>query len=183
MTGASGGRLKYYKCANKLKASASCVESKAHRQEYLETAVLEYLGQYADPNIARELLEAQEQEVDTRAEGELTTVSARLAQLERAFLNDLDRVDREVMTEAEYVKRQEVRRGEQEELQARKGLLETAVAAQRDMEAQVAAVPVKVGSFLEEFRNMDARQAKAVLQGIISAAHIFADGKIELEFR
>ncbi len=183
MTGASGGRLKYYKCANKLKASAHCAEAKAHRQEYLETAVVEYLGQYADPDLARELLEAQELEVDTRAEGELTTVSARLAHLEKAFLNDLDRVDREVMTEAEYLKRQEVRRGELGGLQARKIDLDAAIAAQRDLEVQVVAVPVKVGSFLEEFRDMDARQAKAVLQSIISAAHIFADGRIELEFR
>ena len=74
--------------------------------------------------------------MDTRPEGELTTVSARLAYLEQAFLNDLDRVDREVMTEAEYLKRQEVRRGEQEGLQVRKMELESAIAAQRDMEVQ-----------------------------------------------
>jgi hypothetical protein len=27
------------------------------------------------------------------------------------------------------------------------------------------------------------RQAKAILQGIIKAAHVFNDGRIELEFR
>jgi len=128
-------------------------------------------------------LEAQELEVDTRAEEELTTVSARLAHLEQAFLNDLDRVDREVMTEAEYLKRQEVRRGEQEGLQARKIELESAIAAQRDMEVQVAAVPIKVQTFLEDFQEMDVREAKAILQGIIKAAHVFSDGRIELEFR
>ena len=154
-----------------------------HRQERLETAVLTFLGQYADPDIARKLLEAQELEVDTRAEEELTTVSARLAHLEQAFLNDLDRVDREVMTEAEYLKRQEVRRGEQEGLQARKIELESAIAAHRDMEVQVAAVPIKVQTFLEDFQEMDVREAKPILQGIIKAAHVFSDGRIELEFR
>ena len=49
--------------------------------------------------------------------------------------------------------------------------------------AQVAAVPVKVRSFLEDFQGMDARQAKPILQGIIKAAHVFTDGRIELEFR
>ena len=71
-----------------------------------------------------ELLEAQGQETDNRDEAELTRVNTRLAELERGFLNDLDRVDREIMTEAEYLKRQEVRRREQEELQHRKAELE-----------------------------------------------------------
>ena len=61
--------------------------------------------------------------------------------------------------------------------------LDTAIAAQRNMEAQTQAVPVKVRSFLEDFQGMDVRQAKAILQGIIKAAHVFNDGRIELEFR
>ena len=51
------------------------------------------------------------------------------------------------------------------------------------MEAQCAAVPVKVRTFLEDFQEMDVRQAKAILQGIIKAAHVSNDGRIELEFR
>ena len=61
--------------------------------------------------------------------------------------------------------------------------MEARVAAHRDMEVQVAAVPVRVRSFLEDFQGMDIRRAKAILQGIIKAAHIFSDGRIELEFR
>ena len=87
------------------------------------------------------------------------------------------------MTEAEYIKRQQVRRQEQEGLQPRKAELEAAVAAQKDIEAQAAAVPVKVRSFMEDFRDMEVPQAKAVLQSIIKAAHVFKDGRIELEFR
>ncbi len=51
------------------------------------------------------------------------------------------------------------------------------------MEIQVAAVPVRVQTFLEDFQGMDVQKAKAVLQGIIKAAHVFSDGRIELEFR
>ena len=87
------------------------------------------------------------------------------------------------MNEAEYLKRQDVRRQEQEGLQASKAELETTVAVQRDMAAQTEAVPVKVRSFLEDFQGMEVRQAKAILQGIIKAAHVFNDGRIELEFR
>jgi hypothetical protein len=68
-------------------------------------------------------------------------------------------------------------------LQPRKAELEASVAAQKDMETQAAAVPVKVRSFMEDFRDMEVPQAKAILQGIIKAAHVFKDGRIELEFR
>ena len=103
--------------------------------------------------------------------------------MEQGFLNDLDRVDRGIMTESEYIKRQENRRSEQEELQPRKVDLEAAIAAQRDMESQVASVPVKVGTFLADFQDIDVGQAKAILQGIIRAAHVYNDGRIEMEFR
>jgi DNA invertase Pin-like site-specific DNA recombinase len=184
MQGYSKGKdYKYYRCSWYAKARDFCAEARSHRQKSLEDAVLEHLSQYSDPEMVMELLEAQGQETDNRDEAELTRVITRLAELERGFLNDLDRVDRAVMTEAEYLKRQEVRRREQEELQPRKAELEAAVAAQKDIEAQAAAVPVKVRSFMEDFRDMEVPQAKAVLQSIIKAAHVFKDGRIELEFR
>ena len=185
MSGASKGpkAYKYYVCCNKKMAKALCEEGGSHRKEALEEAILDHLGQYSDPELVRELLEGQGQELDTRCEAELAMVSKRLSELEQGFLNDLDRVDRGIMTEPEYLKRQEIRRQEQGGLLARKAALEASVAAQRDLEAQTAAVPVKVRSFLEDFQDMDVRQAKAILQGIIKAAHIFNDGRIELEFR
>ena len=149
----------------------------------LEDAILEHLGQYSDPKRVRELLKADGEELDGRDEAELARATARLADLEQAFLNDLDRVDRAIMNEAEYVKRQEVRRQEQEDLQSSKAELEAKLAAQRDLAAQAASVPVKVGSFLQDFKGMDVRQAKALLQGILKAAHVYKDGRIELEFR
>ena len=183
MSGASKGKHRYYLCSGRQMSSALCTEGKNHRQDALEEAILGHLGQYSDPDVVRQLLEAQGQECDHQAEQELARANKRLVELEQAFLNDLDRVDRGIMTEPEYLKRQEVRRREQEELQALKVDLEAAVAAQRDMEAQTAAVPVKVRSFLEDFQEMDVRQAKSILQGIIRAAHVWNDGRIDLEFR
>ena len=139
--------------------------------------------QYSDPETVRQLLEANSQEIDHRAAQELYTVGKRLGELERAFLNDLDRVDRKIMTEAEYVKRQEVRREEQEILRSRKVDLETAVANQRDLKAQTEVLPIMVRTFFEDFQQMDVRLAKATLQGIIKAAHITNDGTVEIEFR
>ncbi len=184
MTGYKKGKdYRYYRCSWYAKARDFCADARSHRQKSLEDAVLEHLSQYSDPEMVMELLNAQGQETDNRDEAELTKVNTRLAELERGFLNDLDRVDRAVMTEAEYIKRQEIRRQEQEELQPRKAELEASVAAQKDMEAQAAAVPAKIRSFLEDFRDMEVPQAKAFLQNIVKAAHVFKDGRIELQFR
>jgi len=176
MQGYSKGKdYRYYRCSWYAKARDFCPEGKHHRQRSLEDAILEHLGQYSDPEAVMGLLEQQAQETDVKDEAELTRITARLGELELGFLNDLDRVDRAVMTEAEYLKRQKIRRQEQEELQPRKAELEASVAAQKDMEAQAAAVPVKVRSFMDDFRDMEVLQAKA--------AHVFKDGRIELEFR
>ena len=144
---------------------------------------MEHLGQYSDPEAVMGLLEQQGQETDVRDEAELARVTARLAELEQGFLNDVERLDRGILSEPEYIKRRDARREEQEGLQPRKDELEASVAAQRDIASQAAAVPVKVRSFLEDFRDMELPQAKAVLQSIIKAAHVFKDGRIELEFR
>ena len=160
-----------------------CPNGRNHPKEALEITVLEWLGQYADPDLAREMLKAQEVETDNRAEGELATATARLVQLEQAFLNDLDRVDRGKMTEAEYLIRQESRRTEQGQLHSRKAYLEELITTRRNLEAQATTVPLKVGRFLEEFSDLEVPQAKAILQGIIQAAHVFSDRRIELEFR
>jgi hypothetical protein len=40
-----------------------------------------------------------------------------------------------------------------------------------------------VRSFLKDFQSLDTRRAKALLQVILSAAHVHKNGRIELEFR
>lgn len=178
-----GKRSAEYYCRNHKRAKVLCPYNNGHMSHKLEATVLEFLGRYDDPAQVRELLQVQDTQADTRQEQELARVTTRLKELETGMLNDLDRLDRNIITEAEYTKRAEVRRLEQAALQARKGELEASIAAQRDREAQAKAVPVKVRSFLEDFQGMEVTRAKAVLQTILKAAHVWKDGRIEVEFR
>ncbi len=174
----------YYVCSNRMyRAKAWCETPNRHRLELLEAAVLEFLGQYEDPEKVRELLQAQDTATESRHEQELAQVTDRLKELESGMLNDLDRLDRKIITEGEYTKRAEVRRQEQTELAPRREALEAAIAAQRDRETQAKTVPVRVKSFLEDMKGMDVVKAKAVLQTIVKAARIWKDGRIEVEFR
>lgn len=172
-----------YYCRNHKSAKALCPYHNGHASHRLEAAVLDFLGQYDDPDRVRELLLVQDAEADTRQEQELAGATARLRELETGMLNDLDRLDREIITESEYTKRAEVRRQEQAVLEVRKVELQAAVQEQHDRESQTQSVPVKVRSFLEDFQGMDVVKAKAILQTIVKAAHVWKDGKIELEFR
>jgi len=141
------------------------------------------LGEYTDAEAVRRLVGTQAEAIDASAEIELKRVSARLTEIEQGFLNDLERVDREIMTEAEYLKRQELRREERKGLEDRKAELESTVATQRDVKLQCQTVPAKIRSFLEEYPTIDVRLAKARLQGILKAVHVYRDGSTELEFR
>lgn len=44
-------------------------------------------------------------------------------------------------------------------------------------------VPKAIKSFMEAFKDIDRRQQKVQLQTILKSAHIYKDGRIELEFR
>jgi len=50
-------------------------------------------------------------------------------------------------------------------------------------EALIEKVPKAIKSFEEASQNLELRQQKAQLQIILKAAHVYKDGKIELEFR
>ena len=175
--------LSYYTCTVRGRTPELCPEWRNNRREALEDALLERLGQYSDPEAVMDLLERQGQETDVRDEAELARVTARLAELEKGFLNDLERLDRGILSEPEYLKRRDVRREEQMELQPRRTALEASVATQKDIASQAASVPVRVRAFLEDFRNMEVPQAKVILQSIVKSAHVYNDGRVELEFR
>ena len=68
-------------------------------------------------------------------------------------------------------------------MEDRKAELESAVAAQKEVEAHSQTVLNKIQSFFKDFQEMDVIQAKALLQGIVKTAHVYNDGRIELEFR
>ena len=44
-------------------------------------------------------------------------------------------------------------------------------------------LPGRIGSFVEDFQDLDVRRRKAHLQTILRAAHVYRDGRLELEFR
>ena len=172
-----------YYCRNHKSANALCPYSNGHVAHKLEAAVLDYLGMYDDPDKVRELLQVQDTQTDGRQEQELARATTRIQELEKAFLADLDRLDRGIMTESEYVKRQEVRRHEQGGLEARKVELEAVIGRERDTAARAERIPTAVGTFMEDFSRLDVRRAKALLQGIIKAAYVRKDREIEIEFR
>ena len=43
-------------------------------------------------------------------------------------------------------------------------------------------LPRRIGTFLEDFTGLVVRRQKAHLQTILRAAHVFRDGRLELEF-
>ena len=53
----------------------------------------------------------------------------------------------------------------------------------RSRQEPVGTLPTPVRSFLKDIQALDTRRAKALLQTILAAAHIYRDGRIELEFR
>ena len=44
-------------------------------------------------------------------------------------------------------------------------------------------MPAAIRSFVDDFASMDVRVAKAHLQEILKAAHVYRDDRLELEFR
>ena len=56
-------------------------------------------------------------------------------------------------------------------------------AQQPDRQEAVGSLPTRVRSFLKDVEALDVRRAKALLQTILSAEHVYRDGRIELEFR
>jgi hypothetical protein len=111
-------------------------------------------------------------------------VEKKLADLELQFLNQLDGLlNRRVITEQEFAKANEKARADKAELEERKEKLSHQLKQARASEAMVEKVPKVIKTFMEAFQNLEPRQQKAQLQTILKSAHVYKDGKIELEFR
>jgi hypothetical protein len=76
-----------------------------------------------------------------------------------------------------------VARSQKASLEARKEELSALLSQARASEALIERVPKSILAFEEAFQGLEPRQQKAQLQTILKAAHIYKDGKIELEFR
>lgn len=178
-----GRQYRNYWCSNALRGRAKCGLYNGHSAPKLERAILEYLGQYSDPQRVRELLDADSAQAARTAERDLRGAERRLETLDADFHKNLGLLKRGILTEEEFNRANLARRGERAATEARLAELRAKAEAQRTRAENAEALPVKVKGFLETFQGADVRHAKAQLQTILKAAHVFRDGRIELEFR
>ncbi len=103
--------------------------------------------------------------------------------MEADFAKNLALLKRDVLDEEEFREANEARRDERTRLTGRQTELTEWLAQQRSRQEAVGTLPTRVRSFLKDVQELDTRRAKALLQTILSAAHVYRDGRIELEFR
>jgi len=164
------------------KSRALCAHYNGHSAPRLETAVLEYLGQFSDPEVVTRHIEAADREEMSVRESELKDVEAGLADLDAQFTQNLGFLRRGVLNEQEFVKANNMARDQVSALQERRQSLAQWVDEQKDRALTRDRVPGLIKTFLEDFQAMDPRLRKSHLQTILKAAHVSRD-KIELEFR
>ena len=116
-------------------------------------------------------------------EAELVGVEQALSKVEGQFLQHLDLLQREVISEPEFIKANEAARSQVGALEARRDELRIWVGKQRERVSAAERLPGAINSFLEDFQGMEVRQQKAQLQTILKAAFVKKDDSIELEFR
>ncbi len=180
---APGRQYRNYYCTTAMTSRARCAYYNGHATAKLEAAILEYLGDYSDPKKVRELLDALEKQEVRRRAAELRQVERRLAEVEADFAKNLALLKRDVLDEDEFRKANEVRRDDRTRLTGRQMELAEWLARQHERQEAVGTLPTRVRSFLKDVQELDIRRAKALLQTILSAAHVYRDGRIELEFR
>jgi site-specific DNA recombinase len=179
---------RYYVCSRAHEGKALCSNPYNYPAEKIEEAVLEYLGQFSDPDKVRELVEKALDQMNSQSsvkqrEKELEAIEKRIRQLEELLLKDIDRLDRGVLTEAEFTLISQTRRAEVAKLEASKEESARRLQEASNREKLVERVPVEVRSFLEDFRELDVRQQKARLQSLIKTVLFHTDGRLDIEFR
>ena len=176
-----------YWCSRATKSKALCSHYNGHSAPQLEQAILEYLGQFSEPDLVKDHLAAAEKKEMELRETELKQVERALIDLESQFTKHLDYLKRGVLNEEEFVKANEAAREKTAALQARKTELTQWVEEQRDIISAAERLPRQIGTFLEDFQQLDVRRQKAHLQTILKSAHVKRDenriSMIEIEFR
>ena len=85
-----GKRYRNYYCSRATHSRGLCAVYNGHSVPRLEKAILEYLGQFSDPEKVREYITAAENQEIKRKEEELKVVEKRLADLDIQFLQRLE---------------------------------------------------------------------------------------------
>ncbi len=145
--------------------------------------MLEYLGQFSDPEKVRELLATTEVERAAEIEGQLQQVTSRTQEMERDFHRNVDLVKREMINEEEFKKLNQATRAQRQELESRRTNLEREISAVKSQEQLADRVPQTIESFMNDMQRVEPREAKAALQTILKAVHVSNDARLELEFR
>ena len=178
-----GKNYRNYWCSRATKSRALCATYNGHSAPKLEQAVLDYLGEFSDPELVKQHLAIGQAKELEHKEVELAGVSRALADLEGQFLQHLDLLKRNVLSEAEFSKANEVARSQSTALEARREELALWIEEQQTRVSTAERLPGAIKSFLADFESLDVRHQKAHLQSILKSAYVFRDDKIELEFR
>lgn len=172
-----------YYCSQRTKSSALCDFYNHHMAHRLEAAILEHLGQYSDPDRVRALVEASLPEETNALEEQIRAVVKQLTEMDEDLVRNLGLLKRGLLDERDFSVANAARRDERTAAENRRADLERRRREQQARSELAEAVPVKVRSFLEDFSALEIRKAKALLQGILKAAYVYRDGRVELEFR
>lgn len=178
-----GRQYKNYWCSNAQRARSKCAIYNGHSAKKLEAAILEHLGQYSDPERVQTLLAATRTEDVGKHDAELRQVERRLADLDRDFAENLGLLKRGVLDEQDFLRANAARKHERTAMETRRADLAAQVTTAAAQDAAVATLPARVRGFLDDVDALETRKAKAILQSILLAAHVYRDGRIELEFR
>ena len=170
-----------YWCSRTTRSRALCGHYNGHSTAKLESAVLEYLGQFSDPETVKSHVEAADRDELARKRSELKDIEASLADLETQFTQNLGFLRRGVLNEQEFVKANNMARDQQSAFQESKGALSNWIEEQAGREETIERVPGMIKTFLEDFQHLEPRVQKAHLQTILKAAHV-SRVKFDLEF-
>jgi site-specific DNA recombinase len=173
-----GKRYARYYCSRAQTSRSRCAFYNGHSAPKLEEAVLGYLGQFSDPKKVRELVDASDKREIRRRETELRQTERRLAEVETDFAKNLELLKRGVLNEEEFQKANMARRDDRVRLTGLQTELTDWIARQKERQQTVGELPTRVRSFLKDFRSLDTRRAKALLQSILASAHVFKNGRI-----
>jgi hypothetical protein len=177
-----GRRYRNYYCSRAMRSREMCATYNGHAAHKLEKAVLEYLGQFSDPKRVREHMQAAERREVGKKEAELKAANRGMSDIQTQFMQHLDLLKRDVLTEDEFVKANEGLRSHKTALESRKADLEVWLSQQKGKVSAAERMPVAIRSFVEDFGRLEVRVQKARLQEILKAVHVHRE-RIEVEFR
>ena len=159
-----------YWCSRATRSRALCGHYNGHSTTKLESAVLEYLGQFSDPGTVRGHIEAADRDELSRKRSELKDIEVSLENLETQFTQNLGFLRRGVLNEQEFVKANNMARDQQSAFQESKETLAQWIEEQTGREETIERVPGMIKTFLEAFQHMESRVQKTHLHTILETA-------------